>query len=232
MDNCNTANLQERKRCRLVLFPLPFQGHINPMIQLANILHSKGLYPHFTFHLVSDGLSETETSTSDPILLIKLLITTCVEPFHQCLAQLFSNDTNYHVECLVTDAIWYFTQAAADKFKLPRIVIRTTSVCSFLASSALPLLREKRCLSNMDSKMEAAILGLPPLKVKDIPTIETLNPEDVSEIGKLESKSKYSLLILSLSTFYIMQKSMAILAQPKSPSFDRIIKDESHSPHK
>ncbi|KAI3470811.1 hypothetical protein Pfo_027474 [Paulownia fortunei] len=215
MDNCNTANLQERKRCRLVLFPLPFQGHINPMIQLANILHSKGFsidiihtrynfpnpskYPHFTFHLISDGLSETETSTLDPILLIKLLITTCVEPFHQCLVQLFSNDTNYHVACLVTDAIWYFTQAAADKFKLPRIVIRTTSVCSFLASSALPLLLEKGYLSNMDSKMEAAILELPPLKVKDIPTIETLNPEDMCQVmgSMVEETKKASGLIFN-----------------------------------
>ncbi|MFS8012875.1 putative cytokinin 7-beta-glucosyltransferase [Helianthus anomalus] len=27
---------------RIILFPLPFQGHINPMLQLANILHTRG----------------------------------------------------------------------------------------------------------------------------------------------------------------------------------------------
>lgn len=164
MDNCNISDLKTRKRRRLVLFPLPFQGHINPMIQLAHILHSKGFsisiihtkynfpntskYPQFSFHLISDGLSETETSTLDPILLIKTLITSCIEPFNQCLAQLCSDDPNYHVVCLVTDAIWYFTQASADKFKLPRIVLRTSSLCSLLAFSALPLLREKGYLSN------------------------------------------------------------------------------------
>ncbi|KAL0452790.1 UNVERIFIED_CONTAM: UDP-glycosyltransferase 76C3 [Sesamum latifolium] len=158
MDNPKTANRQRRNGCRLVLFPLPFQGHINPMIQLAKILHSRGFtisiipynfpdpsnYPHFTFHLISDGLSELEASKLDTLRLIKHLIAHCVEPFEQCLAQLLSsNDSNYGIGCVVSDAIWHFTQAAADKFKIPRIVLRTSSVCSFLAFSALPTLRER-----------------------------------------------------------------------------------------
>ncbi|KAF7026264.1 hypothetical protein CFC21_038377 [Triticum aestivum] len=28
---------------RVLLFPLPFQGHINPMLQLAAVLHARGL---------------------------------------------------------------------------------------------------------------------------------------------------------------------------------------------
>ena len=28
---------------RVLLFPLPFQGHINPMLQLADVLHGRGL---------------------------------------------------------------------------------------------------------------------------------------------------------------------------------------------
>ncbi|KAK3031060.1 hypothetical protein RJ639_035091 [Escallonia herrerae] len=59
---------------RLVLFPAPLQGHINPMLQLASILHSRGFniaiihtrfnspnpskYPHFEFHSIDDGLLE------------------------------------------------------------------------------------------------------------------------------------------------------------------------------
>lgn len=156
--------MDKKKRCRIVLFPLPFQGHINPMIQLAHILHSKGFnisiihtqfnfpntskYPHFTFHLIPDGLSDKGTSVSDPILIIKILITSCTEPFHRCLAQVCSDDSNGRVVCLVTDAIWYSTQAAADKLKLPRIVLRTSSVCSFLAFAAFPLLQEKGYICN------------------------------------------------------------------------------------
>lgn len=161
MDNGTIANVPTMKRRRLVLFPLPFQGHINPMIQLAHILHSKGFsisiihtkfnfpdpsnYPDFTFHLISDAFSETETPLSDPILVIKTLISTISQPFYHCLSQLCFND---RIVCLITDAIWYFTQAAADEFNLPRIVLRTSSVSSFLAFSAFPFLRENGYLSN------------------------------------------------------------------------------------
>ncbi|KAG8390062.1 hypothetical protein BUALT_Bualt01G0044300 [Buddleja alternifolia] len=166
------------------------------MIQLASILHSKGFtisiihtqfnspnpsnYPHFTFHLISDGLSETEKSTKNVSLLVKLLLANCVEPFRDCLAQLLSEDV--HVTCLISDAIWYFTQAIADSFKLPRIVLRTSNACSFLAFTALPLLQDRGYLSDMDSKMEEAVVELPPLKVKDIPRIEPYDPTDMYQI--------------------------------------------------
>ncbi|KAI3458626.1 hypothetical protein Pfo_015289 [Paulownia fortunei] len=194
MDSQGTSILQERKQCRLVLFPLPFQGHINPMLQLANILHSRGFsisiihtryncpnpskYPFFTFHLISDGLPDIEDSTPDPVLIIKLINANCEEPFRKCLDQLFSKDGNHQVKCLVTDANWYFAQSVADNLRLPRIVMRTSSVCSFLAFAALSVLRERGYLSNRDSKMEEPVQELPPLKVKDIPVIEMYNPED------------------------------------------------------
>jgi hypothetical protein len=143
----------------LVLFPAPLQGHINPMIQLGNVLHSKGFsiiiihtkfnspdhskYPHFTFCFIPDSLSEGEASTSDITGLMKQLIINCAEPFHQCLINLLSDASEEPVACLITDTIWYFTQDAADRLKLPRIAFRTTSICSFLAFDALPLLREK-----------------------------------------------------------------------------------------
>ncbi|KAG8390061.1 hypothetical protein BUALT_Bualt01G0044200 [Buddleja alternifolia] len=66
---------------------------------------------------------------------------------------------------LITDGSWYFTQAVADEFKVPRIVLRTTSVSSFLVFAALPLLRQKYYLNNLDSKREELVLEFPPLKV-------------------------------------------------------------------
>jgi hypothetical protein len=49
----------EGKRClwRVVLVPAPFQGHINPMLQLGNILHSDGFFIT-VFH--------TQYNSSDP----------------------------------------------------------------------------------------------------------------------------------------------------------------------
>lgn len=153
--------MEQRKGRRLVLFPLPLQGHINPMLDLANILHSKGFsitlihtnfnspnpsnYPHFTFHFIQDGLSESEAFTNDVVSLLTLLNIKCVEPFKDCLRKLVSdNDVSEEpVSCLISDAIFHFTQAVADSLKLPRIVLRTGGASSFVVFAAFPLLREK-----------------------------------------------------------------------------------------
>nr|AYC63475.1 UDP-glycosyltransferase [Scoparia dulcis] len=200
--------LQQRKQCRLVLFPLPFQGHINPMIQLANILHSKGFsisivhtrfnspdpfkHPHFTFHFISDGLtSDVRDKPLDPVLIIKQLNNNCAEPFRQCLNELLSDGKENNVKCIITDTNWYCAQEVADSLKLPRIVLRTSSICAFLAFAALPRIREKGYLSNPEPNIEEPIVELPHLKVKDIPTIDISKLEDLYQlVGDFVESSK------------------------------------------
>lgn len=129
---------------RLVLFPLPFQGHINPMLQLANILYTKGFkiiiihtdlnspnqsnYPQFTFRSISDGLSKSKhgslnMETSNHV--INFMNKSCIEPFKVCLAKLLEVEP---VACLISDALWHFTQSVADSLKVKRIVLRTSSM--------------------------------------------------------------------------------------------------------
>lgn len=146
----------------ILLFPMPFQGHINPMLQLANILHAKGFsitiihtqfnspnpknYPHFRFCSIPDGLSENQTVPSDLNDIITLLTTlnsNCVTPFTDCLAKLLYANLEDRIDCLVTDALWYCTQSVADGLKLPRIVLRTSNVVSFRVFISLSFLQEK-----------------------------------------------------------------------------------------
>ncbi|KAL2558169.1 UDP-Glycosyltransferase superfamily protein [Forsythia ovata] len=126
------------------------------MIQLANILHHKGFnitiihtkyscpnlsnYPHFTLHSIPDGISESEVSTTEVVSMLKLLKDRCIGPFRDILTQLSSDDS---IACLISDAIWYFTQEMADNLKIHRIVLHTSSVGSFLAYAAMPLLQDK-----------------------------------------------------------------------------------------
>ncbi|KAJ0047245.1 hypothetical protein Pint_06403 [Pistacia integerrima] len=143
-----------------MLFQLPLQGHLSPMLQLANILYNKGLsitiihtnlnspnpsnYPHFDFVSFPDGFSEVEASTADGVAFMTRLNVKLVEPFRDCLAKLLSNVEEEPFACLITDAMLYFTQAVADSLKLPRIVLRTSNISSFLVFAAIPgLLREK-----------------------------------------------------------------------------------------
>ncbi|XP_021732380.1 UDP-glycosyltransferase 76B1-like [Chenopodium quinoa] len=182
-------------RRRLVFFPLPLQGHQTPMLQLASILYSKGFsisiihtnfnspnpanYPDFTFHCIPDNLSESEASTEDLTLLLHNLNTNCVATFEAILSQLMSK---FDVACLITDIIWYFTQAVADSFDLPRIVLRTNNPSSFMAFTYLPLFREKGYLSAQGTQLEEPVQELPPLKKKDIPRIYTRFPELNDEV--------------------------------------------------
>lgn len=157
------APQQTQRRGRLLLFPLPLQGHINPMLQLANILHSKGFkitiihttfnspnqpnYPHFTFKNLSDSLNASSADIDNVLILLKTINTACVEPFRDCLAQLLRDANEEEGEepvlCLISDAILFFTQYVADELKVPRIVLRTSSLASFHVFHSYPMLREK-----------------------------------------------------------------------------------------
>ncbi|KAJ7961842.1 UDP-glycosyltransferase [Quillaja saponaria] len=178
---------------RVVLFPYPLQGHINPMLQLANILHTKGFsitmihtnynslnsshYPQFTFHSIFDGVSETEASKLDTIDLIALINLRCETPFKDCLAKLLSDNSEEPIACLISDPTFHFVQGVTDTLHLPKFVLRTSGVLSFLAFAAFPLLRERGYLPIQDSHLEEAVPELPPLQVKELPVIDARDPD-------------------------------------------------------
>ncbi|XP_030471332.1 UDP-glycosyltransferase 76B1-like [Syzygium oleosum] len=196
MEDPRISPVKPRLGREIVLFPLPLQGHITPMLQLANLLYSRGFsitivhthfnspksssYPHFNFQPVPDGLLEGQASTVDFIALVTLMNVTCVGPFRDCLAKLLSDAPKDRIPCcLITDPVWHFPQAVADELNVPRMVLRTSSISSFLAFCALPLMQEKGYLPLRDSRLEEAVPELPPLKVKDLHVINSKDPEDV-----------------------------------------------------
>ncbi|KAM7265463.1 hypothetical protein ACFE04_003146 [Oxalis oulophora] len=189
--------MEQRKGKRLVMFPLPLQGHITPMLQLANILHSKGFsitiihtnfnspnpknHPHFTFHFINENLTQTTSVDHDLIGLVSLLNVTCVEPFRECLSSLLL-DSEEPIACVISDAILPFAQEVANQLKVPRIVLRTGGASSFLVFNAFPLLRENGYFSIQDYESEKPIKELPPLRVKDLPVINTCTPEALYQL--------------------------------------------------
>ncbi|KAB2616033.1 UDP-glycosyltransferase 76C4-like [Pyrus ussuriensis x Pyrus communis] len=186
------------KGLRLILFPMPLQGHINPMLELANVLHHKGFsitiihtqfnslnpttHPHFIFHSIPVELSRTEASTNDGMAFILLLNVKCFEPFSECLPRLLSDDDQEPVACLISDLLFSFTQHVAENLKLPRILLRTSAASSFVAYAAFPLLLEKGYLPIQESQLEEPVLELPPFKVKDLPVLKTKDPQKYYEV--------------------------------------------------
>ncbi|KAK9061128.1 hypothetical protein SSX86_018308 [Deinandra increscens subsp. villosa] len=173
---------------RIILFPLPYQGHVNPMLQLANLLYSKGFsitilhtnfnkpktsnYPHFTFKFILDNDPHDERYSKLPLqgmgsFARVLLFNECGadELRHQLELELSEKD----VSCLVTDAYWYFTQSVADSLSLPRLVLRTTSLFCFPVFGSISLFHDLGYFNLSDNaNMEEQVVKFPVLKVKDI----------------------------------------------------------------
>src|ERR1017187_545012 len=98
-----SGELRVPMSCRILLFPLPYQGHINPMLELAALLHSRGFsitifhttfnsidstkYPSYRFILVEDGeIANRFTSTVDnTVPRIIAWNNSCEQLFYDCL---------------------------------------------------------------------------------------------------------------------------------------------------
>ncbi|CAK7323873.1 unnamed protein product [Dovyalis caffra] len=230
MESLRESHMQQRLGRSLLLFPFPLQGHLNPMLQLANILYSKGFsiiiihlpfnspnplnYPHFTFYSIPDGLLEHEPS----IYLVTVLNTKCVKPFSDGLSQLLLDFKEEPISCIITDALWYFTQALADTFKLPRIVLQTFDISTFHVLASLPLLREKGYFGTKDFQLEEPVTETPPLKVKDLPEIKS---EDFHRyIARVINGSKASSALIWNSFEELQKDSLTRLCQDfPIPSF-------------
>ncbi|XP_006291044.2 UDP-glycosyltransferase 76F1 [Capsella rubella] len=197
--------MEERKGRRIIMFPLPFPGHFNPMIELAGIFHHRGFsvtilhtsynfpdpsrHAHFTLRAIThnkegeeeDPLSQSEASSMDLIALIRQLKQSYAEPFRQSLAaEVRGGET---VCCLVSDAIWgRNTALVAEEIGVRRMVLRTGGASSFCAFAAFPLLRDKGYFPIQDSRLEEPVTELPPLKVKDLPVIKLKEPEELYRV--------------------------------------------------
>lgn len=207
--------MEQSKGRRLILFALPLQGHIVPMLELANLLHFKGFsitvvstqfnklnpssYPHLTFEFIDEGLTESEASTKDLVHLISVLNEKCAQPFKECLVRLLSDVSKEPVACLITDLRFHFTQPLAKSFNLPRLLLRTGGASSLVVYIAFPHLHEKGYLPKQDSQLEEPVKGFPPLKVRDLPNIHTKDPEQYFQMvaGRLrdETEASHGLII-------------------------------------
>ncbi|GFS31334.1 hypothetical protein Acr_00g0016850 [Actinidia rufa] len=126
-----------------VCIPYPAQGHINPVLKLAKLLHSKGF--HITFvnteynhkRLLRSrgpaalaGLPDFRFDTPSPTASPRLPL----PPFCDLLSKL--NDTATSnvppVTCIVSDGVMSFTLEAAEKFGVPEVLFWTTSACGLL----------------------------------------------------------------------------------------------------
>ncbi|XP_028800808.1 7-deoxyloganetin glucosyltransferase-like [Neltuma alba] len=155
---------QESKKPHAVLIPYPAQGHINPMLKLAELLLFRGFFitfintefnhkrllksrglkvldglPDFRFETIPDGLPPpaNDNVTQDIPSLCESTTKNCLLPFQNLLARLndsASQELIPQVTCLVSDCLMTFTVEAAEAFGLPVVLLCPASTYSFLAA--------------------------------------------------------------------------------------------------
>ena len=152
---------QEHQRCqRIVLFPLPFQGHMSPMLQLATLLHGRGLavtvlhtgfnapdptrHPaEFTFVPIHESFPAEVTSPgADIATQLLALNAACEAPFREALASLLLRGQDQDVACAVVDGQCYSALRAAHRLGVPALALRTDSAATFRSMLAYPRLRD------------------------------------------------------------------------------------------
>ncbi|XP_062027157.1 7-deoxyloganetin glucosyltransferase-like [Rosa rugosa] len=152
----------------VVCIPLPFQGHIKAMLQLAQLLHHKGFYitfvntqfnhkrflkslgpnsldclPDFRFETIPDGLpSSDEDDTQDLTLLSEAVRTNCLAPFRNLLNKLNVN-MNRPVTSIVSDGFLTFTITVAEELGIPIAQFFTLAAVGFMNYKILPTLVAK-----------------------------------------------------------------------------------------
>ncbi|CAF2136975.1 unnamed protein product [Brassica rapa] len=184
--------MEEEKRVkrRIVLVPVPAQGHVTPIMQLGKALHSKGFsitvvqtqynrvtsskdFSDFHFLTIPGSLTESDLKNLGPLQFLMKLNQICEATFKQCLGQLLKEQGDHdEVVCVVYDEYMHFSKAAAMEFQIPSVVFSTTSATAFLCRSVLAKVNAEKFLIDMkDVEMQDKLFpGLHPLRYKDLPT--------------------------------------------------------------
>jgi hypothetical protein len=231
-----------------VCIPFPAQGHINPMLKLAKILHFKGFHitfvntefnhqrllksqgsesinrhPSFCFETIPDGLppSENLDVTQDIPSLCKSTSETCIEPFRKLLKKLNDTTTTPPVSCIISDGVMSFTLDAADELQIPEVLFWTTSACGFLAYAHYDTLRQNRFVPLKESA--DLTNGYLDTIVECIPSMKGLRLKDVPSFIRSTNPDEFMVNFIIRETNRA-QKASAIILN----TFDDLEHDTLH----
>ncbi|CAL5066271.1 unnamed protein product [Urochloa decumbens] len=225
-----------RAAARVAVFPLPFQGHISPMLQLAGALHARGLavtvlhtafnapdparHPGLDFVAVPDAIPETVAPNGIAKILALNAAMEASGRVRAALASLMAaaegEGEPRRLACLVIDSTLTAAQKAAAGVGLPTLVLHTGSAACFRLFRSYDLLHDKGYLPSTESNLDMPIEELPPLLVRDL--------FDPSKLPNKEIGQR----ILNLATETTTNSSGAILNtfEDLEPHELRMIRDE------
>ena len=165
----SSLGFTDKPHAIFILFPA--QGHINPMLKLAKLLHHRGFHitlvntefnhtrllksrgsdalnglPSFHFETIPNGLPPTDAdATQDIPSLCESTSKTCLPHFKQLLHKLNGSSSSNvpFVSCIVSDGVMNFTLDVAEEPGVLEVLFWTTSACGLLGYVHYRQLMEK-----------------------------------------------------------------------------------------
>ncbi|XP_038692221.1 7-deoxyloganetin glucosyltransferase-like [Tripterygium wilfordii] len=148
----------KKKKPHAVVIPFPLQGHINPTLKLAKLLHYKGFHitfvntefnhkrlaksrgpealqglPDFCFETIPDGLPLTNLDSSQHVpSLVDSTRKNCLLPFRNLVLRLNENATMPPVSCIVSSGLMSFTVEVSEELGIPNVFFWTYNASSFM----------------------------------------------------------------------------------------------------
>lgn len=139
----------------VLIFPLPYQGHVNSMLKLAELLSLAGInitflnsehnhellarytniedrftkYPGFQFQTIADGLPVDHPRSGGQLMELFDAMKLVTKPIFKKILL----ETKPPVNCIIGDGILGFVGDVAIEVGVPIIYFRTVSACSFWA---------------------------------------------------------------------------------------------------
>ncbi|PIM97712.1 7-deoxyloganetin glucosyltransferase [Handroanthus impetiginosus] len=148
------------KKPHAVFVPFPTQGHINPLLKLAKLLHYRGFHitfvnaefnhnrlvkskgsnvlqnlPHFCFETIPDGLPPSDiNATQDLAALCESTRKNCLVPFGNLVKKLNDSPGSLvpPVSCVIADGAMSFTLQVSQELNIPNVLFWTFGACGFL----------------------------------------------------------------------------------------------------
>ncbi|KAG2562505.1 DIMBOA UDP-glucosyltransferase BX9-like [Panicum virgatum] len=203
---------------RVVLFPFPYQGHLNPMLRLAAALHARGLaitVVHAEHHAPDPADHPADyrfvplpadvpaglLSSEDVARLLTELDAILAVPFGDRLAALLAEQDAGGVCCVIADVQWYSALAAARKLGVPTLGLMTSSAASFRTFMAYPTLIDKGYLPVQEGHKDDPVDELPPFRVRDLQCIDkSILAEFASLLERIVAEARRSCGLI-LNTF-------------------------------